>query len=230
MPIKEETQIPTPFEGFTTTDFAIFEIEGFANRMPKVREQIKPKLTQIGQALTESLSEIVGERLYTHVAQHLRRTVNPPQETWVAFSCAQRAYKPFVHLRSTIRAEKVRILVFVEDYADEKIAFAESLHKNAKKLAKHFAQNPEIRAYEILNEKEEPLFGKSLTSAKIEAFAERMQRVKGQHAILGIEVSRDNSIVQDGEMLLKVIQEATQKLKPLYALVPHKAVVGKSKK
>ena len=103
------------FSGFTEEDFAVFELEEFGERMPSLRALIKPKLMQLGTVLPQALSESVGETLYPHVAQHLRRTVNPPVETWVAFARTKRAYKPSVHLRVGIGRERVRVTVFVED-------------------------------------------------------------------------------------------------------------------
>ena len=90
--------------------------------MPLIRERIKPKLMAIGEALAETLSETLGDPLSVHVAQHLRRTVNPPVETWAAFAKERRAYKPYVHLRVALSAEKVRVVVFVEDYGRGKSA------------------------------------------------------------------------------------------------------------
>src|SRR4051812_43059364 len=98
-------EVVEAFTGFTPEDFAVFEVPDFAARMPLVRTQLKPKLTHIGAAVTELLAEVVEEPLYPHVAQHLRRSVNAPVETWVAFAREKRAYKPFVHLRVGISAE-----------------------------------------------------------------------------------------------------------------------------
>ena len=114
------------FAGFTEADFEIFDIGGFTERMAGIREHIKPKLIQLGQLLSERLSQAMDEPLYPHVAQHLRRTVNPPVHTWVAFARSPRAYKPFVHLRVAINREHLVLLTFVEDYAEEKATFAAS--------------------------------------------------------------------------------------------------------
>src|SRR5215813_8472454 len=68
-----EVEKAAAFEGFTPEDFALFEVPGFEARMPRLRAEIRPKLAQIGEAITPRLSETLGETVYPHVAQHLRR-------------------------------------------------------------------------------------------------------------------------------------------------------------
>ncbi len=204
------------FEGFAEEDFAVFEVPDFAARMPLVRERIKPKLMAIGEALTETLSDALGEPLYVHVAQHLRRTVNPPVETWAAFAKEKRAYKQYVHLRVAVSAEKVRVVVFVEDYAEEKLRFARNLARNADDLAAYLKHRPTVRAYDIQGGDGQPLAGSHLTADVLRKFGERMERVKGQHAAFGTQFNRDHPVLLSGPELLCAIEEAACVLKPLY--------------
>lgn len=204
------------FAGFTPEDFAVFEIEGFDARMSALRARIKPKLIAIGEALASRLSETLEEPVYTHVAQHLRRTVNPPIETWAAFAREKRAYKPFVHLRVAISAEKMRVTVFVEDYADDKLRFAENLQSRADALAEYFAHHPTIQAYEIPDADGHPKHGSALDASTLCAFAERMQRVKGQHAIFGVQFAKTHPVLASGPEFLSAVVDAACTLKPLY--------------
>jgi uncharacterized protein YktB (UPF0637 family) len=212
----EEVAEIAAFPGFTQDDFAIFEIEGFAARMPELRARIKPKLVHLGQILAEPLSAVVEEPLTAHVAQHLRRTVNAPVETWVAFSRSKRAYKPFVHLRCGISAEKVRVTVFVEDYADEKRLFADNLRRQADALERYLAQHPTILGYELRDPDNVPKRGHALEANTLRAFADRMDRVKGQHAIFGIAFANTHPVVQSGPEFVEAVIEAAKTLKPLY--------------
>jgi uncharacterized protein YktB (UPF0637 family) len=216
IPTLEQIEQAAAFPGFTREDFEVFEIEGFAARMPQLRAQVKPKLMQVAEVLTGRLSEVVGETLYPHVAQHLRRTVNPPVETWAAFARSKRAYKPFVHLRCGISAEKVRVTVFVEDYADEKLVFAENLRRQAESIADYLALHPTVLAYELRDAEDEPKRGHALDADTLRAFADRMRRVKGQHAIFGIAFAKTHPVVQSGPEFLEAVVEAARTLKPLY--------------
>lgn len=205
------------FEGFQAEHFEIFERESFAERMGLLRQYVKPQLVLLGEELVTPLSKTLGETLYPHVAQHLRRTVNPAIETWVAFAREKRAYKPFVHVRATIRRECVRVLVFVEDYADEKEAFAHHLIVNAEPLSELFTHHPEILAYDIHDANSKPLSGSALTPEVLTAFAERLQRVKGQHAVFGVPIPKAKVIKAGGALPERIIK-TVKILKPLYCL------------
>lgn len=212
----KEVEAVASFTGFVPEDFEVFSIPGFADRMPALRARIKPKLIQLGELLTPRLSDVVHETFHPHVAQHLRRTVNPPVETWVAFSKEKRAYKPYVHFRVGISSEKVRMVVFVEDYADEKLLFAENLRRNARDLAAYFAHHPTIRAAEIRDQKGDMKFGSALNATTLRAFADRMTKVKGQHAVFGIPFACTHPVVASGPELQDAIVDAALHLKPLY--------------
>ena len=81
------------FVGFQTSDFEVFEVPGFDERMNAVKTQLRPKFEQLGQDLTPRLTEVLCIPMFAHVAKHARRTVNPPKDTWVAFSADKRGYK-----------------------------------------------------------------------------------------------------------------------------------------
>lgn len=217
-PIKTLEQIreAAAFSGFTEEDFAVFAHSGFADRMADLRAHIKPKLIQLGQLVPERLSAVIGQPLYAHVAQHLRRTVNPPVQTWVAFSPEQRAYKPFVHLRVAISGEQVELLAFVEDYADEKVTFADNLERNAEALGAYFGYHPSIHSFDMQDADGKPLSGHTLDAATLSDFARRMKRVKGQHARFGIPFARTHPVLQNGPEFVDAIVEDLRKLKPLY--------------
>ena len=204
------------FEGFTEEDFAIFEAPEFSDRMPLLKAKITPKLKQAATALTERMTETLGETVYPHVALHLRRSVNPPIETWAAFARNARGYKPYVHIRAGISADKFRVLVFVEDYADDKLLFAENLYRNADAIAEMCAHQPTIHGYDIWDDEGQPRHGHNLDGDALRAFAKRMKKVKGQHARFGIPFAKSHPVLASGPELLEAIVEATRQLKPLY--------------
>ena len=215
-----------PFSGFTEEDFAVFELPDFGSRMPALKTTITPKLKELGAALAPRLSAAYGATLYPHVAQHLRRSVNPPVATWVAFAKEKRAYKPFVHLRAAITADEFRCLVFVEDYAEEKQRFGENLSRFAKPLSAYLAERPGIRSYTIVGPDGSPLSGKALNRSALQRFGERMERVKGQHAVFGMAWNRSHPAVSSGPDLLDALVDAARELLPLYMLGSERVVVA----
>src|ERR1043166_3862298 len=116
--------------------------------MPVLRSEITARLKEFGPQFAPALRQATGLELNTHIALHLRRTVNPPEETWAAFARNARSYKPFVHFRVAINREGVHVKVFVEDDADDKQLFAQNLKRNAGHLVKYFATHPEICTYD----------------------------------------------------------------------------------
>ena len=76
----------------------VFTIPGFSERMASIRNRISPKLAFLGSSIAEDIKLETGLELYPHVAKHARRTVNPPDETWVALSPSLKGYKMHVHL------------------------------------------------------------------------------------------------------------------------------------
>ena len=93
------------FDGFTDECFILFGIPTFEERMQAVREILGPRLMGLGTLLAPDLSRLGGEPLVPHVAKHLRRRVNPPDDTWVAWGPSARGYKAFPHFEAGIAAD-----------------------------------------------------------------------------------------------------------------------------
>src|SRR5687768_18483157 len=98
------------FTGFRTSDFKVFDIEGFTNRMEAIDTQIRPKLEAVGQELLPDVTRIGGAQAFVHVAKHARRTVNPPDDTWVAFALDRRGYKKHCHFKVAVSRAGLRFL------------------------------------------------------------------------------------------------------------------------
>ncbi len=203
---------------FQLGDFGIFEAPEFSVRMPRLRAEVKPRLIVLGQELAPDLSAVLKEPLFVHVAQHLRRTVNPPEATWAAFARTHRAYKPTVHIRTAINAASIRVSVFVEDYAEDKLLFADALKAKCDALAAYFSKHPKIRAYDIPDENGKPGCGAHLSAETLASFSERMHQVKSQHAVFGIDLPAKKVTQMSAEELHKAIVTAVKTLKPIYDL------------
>lgn len=203
---------------FTESDFDIFSIPGFEARMSRLRASITPKLKEIGGILTPRLQEATGQEFHPHVALHMRRTVNPPVETWVAFGRSARSYKPFVHTRFAVNGDGIKIVVFLEDEADDKPVFAGNLKRNASAASKILQGDPRIHSYDLRDSNDLPLPGDRITKKMLEEFAERLARIKGQHASFGIPFHRGNPILRDRESLLDAAMESMVTLLPFYRM------------
>ena len=109
------------FTGFNASDFKVFDLQGFLPRMAAIRGQIRPKLEALGQELVTTMARATGGEAYAHVAKHARRTVNPPDDTWVAFGPDKRGYKKSCHFKVAISRHSVRSLLAAgPEYAEKK--------------------------------------------------------------------------------------------------------------
>lgn len=131
---------------FTKKDLEIFLVPGFADRMQLIVDTIHPKLSKLGELLQPQLSRLVDHQLYPHVAQHLRRTVNPPEETWVGFGPDNKGYKPYVHFALCVGSIGVQARIMVKQECKDRKAFSQNLLANAEKL-KDLKGNKEMADY-----------------------------------------------------------------------------------
>ena len=123
-----------PSSAFNAADFKVFEVRGFQPRMAEIKRRIRPKLEALGRSLSVSLERTIGHATFAHVAKHARRTVNPPDDTWVAFAGDARGYKKHPHFKVAISHDCIRFLFEIgPEHADKK-RWAAAWRKNAPKL------------------------------------------------------------------------------------------------
>lgn len=107
----------TAFRGFVADDFDVFAHAGFEPRMAALRGHLRPRLVALADELAPILSRAAGVTLYPHVAAHMRRTVNPPPETWAAFGPDPRRYKAHAHLALGVEAHGAWLRLVLKDEA-----------------------------------------------------------------------------------------------------------------
>src|SRR5271157_2404303 len=106
--------------GFTPTDFAVFKVEGFSERMQQIYARVRPRLMRLGNELAPELARKLHLEFFPHVARHARRTVNPPPETWAAFGPSPKGYKRYGYLALCISGEGIHARAVVKSEADER--------------------------------------------------------------------------------------------------------------
>ncbi len=119
---------------FTQKDIGVFAIDGFAPRMEALKAQVRPKLTELGDALARDFTRQTGVPVYPHVAKHMRRTVNPPVETWVAFCFDKRGYKKYPHLAVVVGEGGAEARFVVKTEVPDRPAVAKKLKASRKTL------------------------------------------------------------------------------------------------
>ncbi len=128
----------------------IFEIDGFAERMGLIRQKVRPALV----TLAKRLSELMGERgmpVFPHVASHMRRRVNPPNETWLALGPEKRGYKAWGHLGVFIGKGGCSVRFVVKDEAEGPKRTLGSWLEKESEAQKWFKGHPDLCDYDVFH-------------------------------------------------------------------------------
>lgn len=202
------------FPGFSAEDFDVFSIPDFAARMGAIRAEIRPKLIALGTDLRPGIEEIVAGELFPHAAQHTRRRVNPPPETWVAFARDRKGYKRWTHYRVAISGEGIRVTVFVEDDADDKPRFAASLRKGAGEILSTLGPGAPLLWYSLDGDRHVP--HASVTVAALKRLGGSLKRLKTARFQAGVPLPRGDAAKAPPARFEEWVLDQVRVLKPLY--------------
>lgn len=199
------------FTGFKQSDFDVFTIEGLDERMTAIQEKIQPKFQQIGNQLVDDVSAIVGSEMYLHIAKHARRTVNPPNDTWLAIAGNKRGYKKHPHFQVGLWDDRLFIwLAFIYELPDKsKIA------RNFIDNAAMFEELPKDFHISLNHMKKD---AESLENIDLEKALGRFRDVKKAEFLIGKQLSPTDSVVHNGGELIDFIKQVYQQLIPFYRL------------
>lgn len=175
-------------EPFTARDFRVFDIPGFADRMAAIRSRIRPKLERLGAALAPELESLVQAELFPHVAKHARRTVNPPDDTWVAFGPDRRGYKKAQHFKVAISRHCVRLLFEIGPEYAAKPAWAKAWRREAPRLARSLVQTPGLGWFKNEHDEEPTTSLGDLDAAGWVRLGEEVTRTRDGQLVVGRRV------------------------------------------
>lgn len=204
----------TALSGFTAADFDVFTIPGFEPRMTALKAQVRPKLEAIGAEVAPRLAALVGAPMYPHVAKHMRRTVNPPDDTWVAFSPNARGYKAHPHFQVGLWSTYLFIRFATIYESPNKAVIARKLLKHPK-LAKEL---PPDFTWSWDHCKPETASLATLKAAGLKKGLERAIKVQKAEVLCGLDLLRGDSRLADGDALLATIESTFATLLPLYQM------------
>jgi len=201
------------FTGFTTEDFDVFAVEGLDERMNALKETVRPKLELLGEHFASDLSMKTGEEIYYHVAKHIRRKVNPPDDTWVAFANSKRGYKKLPHFQIGLWGSHVFVwfAVIYESPVKEDLGqvFLEQIDDIQNKI-------PESYFWSVDHTKPESIPNKNISKEKLEEMFQRLSSIKKAELLCGIRLEPNDPAVQNGDQFIKKVEEAFEVLLPMY--------------
>lgn len=112
---------------WTKQDFEVFETPGLETRMELLTERVRPKFEELGSFYSSFFTATTGDEFFPHVAKHMRRTVNPPNDSWVAFAPYKRGYKAVPHFQIGLWKSHLFIILAVIYEAPGKAVMAQNL-------------------------------------------------------------------------------------------------------
>ncbi len=203
------------FNGFKASDFNVFKVDGLEQRMEALIERIRPKLDKLGTHFSSELSVMTGEEIFPHVAKHARRTINPPNDTWVAFATSKRGYKMLPHFQIGLWETHIFVWFAIIYEASSKEAYGKRFQEEATFIKEHIPQN---YVWSIDHTKPEVKVHQDLSETDLINMFERLQKVKKAELLCGIQIPREQALHMSGDELIDTIHDAFVTLLPLYKI------------
>ncbi|MCH5584008.1 DUF1054 domain-containing protein [Shimazuella sp. AN120528] len=203
------------FPTFTEQDFHVFAIDGLETRMEALQREIQPKFSTIGEHVSAHLTNKLGDTVYTHIARHARRTVNPPEETWVAWATNKRGYKAHPHFQLGLRDTFVFAWFALIYECEQKQQFANNFLKNVQKYSNQIPKDFYISLDHTIPD---VTLVKTLDKENWESIMKRLATVKKAEFLCGMLIPRKEAVSLNGNVLQKKIEKTFDQLLPLYHL------------
>lgn len=205
---------------WTQQDFEVFETPGLEQRMELLINRVRPKFEQLGTTYSAFFSGKSGEEFFPHVAKHMRRTVNPPNDSWVAFAPHKRGYKAVPHFQIGLWESHIFVILAVIYEAPNKKVMAEELLKSdiLASLPKDFMlsgdhMKPEAESLADLEE------------AGIEKLVTRLRDVKKGELVIGRHILRDDASAMSPEDFHAFVEKTFRELLPVYDIMLQKVKI-----
>src|SRR2546426_11753918 len=206
------------FPGFTPADFKVFDIDGFKPRMEAIKTRIRPKLEAFGRDLLPDVARIAGDTAFAHVARHARRTVNPPDDTWVAFALDKRGYKKHCHFKVAVSRGVVRFLFEAGPEHAQKKRWAAAWKKNAPKIAPVLRRAKSLAWFKDEHDEELAAPLADLTPEGISELADELTRTRDGQLVIGRATPADEAARWTEAAYRAAALETFRALAPLYRL------------
>ena len=199
-------------------DFNVFQINGLEQRMDALNSSVRPKFNKLGENFSAFFSSHLGEEFYPHVAKHARRTVNPPNDSWVAFAPYKRGYKALPHFQIGLWSTHLFIVFAIIYEAPQKNLMAERLLANKSLLQ----QLPED--FIVSGDHMSPA-AISLQDAKEEKLEEmliRLRDVKKGEFLIGRHIPKEEAVNMSLKQFQQLTEDTFQTLLPIYKIIQGK--------
>ncbi|TJY43591.1 DUF1054 domain-containing protein [Cohnella pontilimi] len=190
-------------------------VPGLEGRMEAIIGTVRPKLDALGSDLSPVLAGLCGESMTAHVAKHARRSVNPPADTWVAWSRNPRGYKGHPHFQIGIWPTHVFVQFAIIYECPDKTVFAE---RALRELSSVRSAVPADYVWSKDHTVPEGTPHGSLSDAELADWLRRLQTVKAAEITCGIHIPQGDPLLSNGRAFLRKAQDTFETLLPLYRM------------
>jgi len=201
---------------FVVGDFRVFEIPDFAGRMRAIREQVRPKLTALGESLASHIGRLIKGEVFPHVAKHARRTVNPPEDTWVAFGPDRRGYKKHAHFKVAVSKNCVRLLFEVGPEHQDKRGWSVQWERRGRDLAAALSRTAGIGWFKNEHDEDPAAAVKDVGQEQLRALLQELSRRRDGQLVFGRRLSRAEVTGMTPQAFEKAALDTFRALAPLY--------------
>ena len=207
-----------PSPAFVAGGFKIFGVSGFKPRMSEIRARVRPKLNAMGETLAPAVARSLGGEVFVHVAKHARRTVNPPDDTWVAFGPDARGYKKHGHFKVAVSRLGVRFLFEIGPEYAEKRRWASAWKKTAPKVGPALRRMRHLGWFKNEHDDEPVAPLADLTPESLAELADELTRTRDGQFVVGRAVPADEAARWTAAQYRSAALETFRALAPLYRL------------
>ena len=207
-----------PSGAFVAADFRVFDVKGFKPRMSEIRSRVRPKLEALGRSVAPAVGRTIGAEVFPHVAKHARRTVMPPDDTWVAFGPDARGYKKHCHFKVAVSRRSVRFLFEVgPEHADKK-RWGTAWKKNAPKLGPVLRRVKNLAWFKDEHDEEPAAPLADLTPDALGELGDELMRTRDGQLVIGRAVPTEEAARWSEAQYRAAALETFRALAPLYRL------------
>lgn len=200
---------------FEQQDFQVFEVNGLDERMSEMKEHIRPKLEALGSRFASFFTNATNEEFFAHVAKHARRSVNPPNDTWVAFAANKRGYKMLPHFQIGLWGSHVFVYFGLIYECPQKTEYAKAFSRHIDAIKESI---PPHFVWSVDHTKTAVKMHDSLSNEELQAMFNRLASVKKAELLCGIHVPKEKAIDLNDEQFVYLVKDTFKKLLPLYKL------------
>lgn len=197
---------------FTEKSFDVFEESTLEGRMAAIRSEIQPIFQELDEKFKERLEVELNQELYIHIAQHRRRTVYPPENTWSAISTQKRGYKMEPHFQLGIGPTYIFGWLSLIDQPKNQAIIAQDL---LDRLAL-FENLPADMMLSLDHTKPNLL---PLTQENLEKGLTRLKNVKKSEFQIGRIIEKTDKRLQNPSEQASYLWETYQELLPIYKIM-----------